>query len=420
MSNTKYPNVDLSSVDHIECPYSLYQRLHAERGVAVDPAVGVVVAGYDDLVDLSTNTATFSSSITQDGRGPRHMGVNSDAVQDDVEEILSEAHPIVNALFTADPPVHTRHRKLLSKALSPRRVRALEAPIRTVAEDLLDAFSEDGVVDLLPQFAVPLTVTVIADVLGVERDNLWSFKEWGDQMISGNIDILSHEQRRRVARAVVELHQYFVPRIEDRRNAPRGDLLSEMVNASEAGEAPLTTAELLPIIDQVMLAGHETTTNLIGNGTLVLLRDVALADRLRGDLSLIEPFVEEVLRWDPPIQCTYRRATRDAEVAGFGVKEGDMVIPVWGAGGYDTTQFPEPQTFDIDRPNVRKHMGFGHGPHFCAGAELARLEARVAFELLLTRLPGLRLDEAESDLSHLPSFASRGYKRVVLRFETVT
>jgi cytochrome P450 len=236
-------------------------------------------------------------------------------------------------------------------------------------------------------------------------------------MISGNIDILSHDQRRRVARAVVELHQYFVPRIEDRRKVRRDDLLSEMVNASDAGEEPLSTEELLPIIDQVLLAGHETTTNLIGNGTLVFLRDPELADRLRGDLSLVEPFIEEVLRWDPPIQCTYRRATRGAEVAGVGVAEGDMVIPLWGAGGYDAKQFPEPQTFDIDRPNLRKHMGFGHGPHFCAGAELARIEARVAFELLLTRLPGLRLDDAESDLSHLPSFASRGYQRVVLRFD---
>lgn len=418
MSKSKSLTIDLTSADHIECPYTVYQRLHAERGVGVDPAVGVVVAGYHDLVDLSTDTTTFSSSITQDGQGPRHMGVNSDPVQDDVEQILQEAHPIVNALFTADPPVHTRHRKLLSKALSPRRVRALEPHIRTIAEDLLKAFSDQGVVDLLPQFAVPLPVTVIADVLGVEREDMWTFKEWGDLMISGNIDILSHEQRRRVARAVVELHRYFVPRIEDRRKAPRNDLLSEMVNATEAGEVPLSTAELLPIIDQVLLAGHETTTNLIGNGTLVLLHDPELADRLRGDLSLVERFVEEVLRWDPPIQCTYRRATRNVEVAGVGVREGDMVVPVWGAAGYDVTQFPEPQTFDIDRPNVRKHMGFGHGPHFCAGAELARLEARIAFELLLTQLPGLRLDEAQSDLSHLPSFASRGYKRVVLQFDT--
>ena len=416
---SKTNDVDLTSTDHIECPYTLYQRMLAGGGVAVDPAVGVVVAGYDDLVELSTDTATFSSSITQDGRGPRHMGVNSDPVPDDVEEILAEAHPIVNALFTADPPVHTRHRKLLSKALSPRRVRALQPHIRSIAEDLFAAFSGQGVVDLLPQFAVPLPVTVIADVLGVEREDLWTFKEWGDLMISGNIDILNHEQRRRVAHAVVELHRYFVPRIEDRRKSPRDDLLSEMVNAREPGEPPLTTAELLPIIDQVLLAGHETTTNLIGNGVLVLMRDPELVERLQGDLSLIEPFVEEVLRWDPPIQCTYRRATRDAEVAGVGVREGEMVVPVWGAAGYDGGQFPEPERFDIDRPNVRKHMGFGHGPHFCAGAELARLEARIAFELLVTRLPGLHLDEAASDLTHLPSFASRGYRRVVLRFDPV-
>lgn len=408
---------DLSTTDHIECPYKLYKRLHEGRGVAVDPAIGVAVAGYDDLMDLSRDTARFSSSITQDGMGPRHMGVGSDPVPADVEEILAEAHPMVNALFTADPPVHTRHRKLISKALSPRSVRELEPGIVKIAEDLVSQFQGAGVVDLLEQFAVPLPVTVIADVLGVEREDLWTFKAWGDLMIKGNIDVLSHEQRRDVARAVVALHQYFVPRIEDRRKSPRDDLLSEMVNARVDGEEPFTTDELLPIIDQVLLAGHETTTNLVGNGTLVLLRNPELAEQLRGDLSLIESFVEEVLRWDPPIQCTYRRATKDADVAGVKVGEGDMVIPMWGAAGYDPRQFPDPEAFDLSRDNVRKHMGFGYGPHFCAGAELARLEARIAFEQLLTRLPGLRLDEAASDLSHLPSFASRGYKRVVMRFD---
>ena len=407
---------DLSADEFVQCPYATYRTLHGRGGTAVDPAIGTAVGGYADLVALARDTATFSSSITQDGQGPRHMGVGTDPVQPDVEAIFEEAHPMVNALFTADPPVYTRHRKLLSKALSPGRVRALEPHIRAVAEDLVASFLERGRVDLFREFAVPLPVTVIADVLGVDREDLWTFKEWGDLMISGNIDVLNHDQRRRVARAVVEFHRYFIPRIEARCAQPTDDLLSEMVNAREDDEPPLTTEELLPIIDQVLLAGHETTTNLIGNGILVLLKRPELLARLRSEPGLIEAFVEEVLRWDPPIQCTYRRATRAAEIGGQPVAAGDMVVPLWAAAGYDPSVFPEPERFDPERPNVRKHMGFGYGPHFCAGAELARLEARIAFETLLANCDALALDETESDLRRLPSFASQGYQRIVLRF----
>ena len=193
---------DLSDRAHIESPYTLYRRMHEGTGVAIDPEVGVAVAGYADLVDLSRNTGLYSSSITEDDRGPRHMGVSSEPVQDDVVEILSNAHPIVNALFTADPPVHTRHRKVISKALGPRKVRELEPQIRAVANDLIDAFIHAGQVVLLPAFAVPLPVTVIADILGVDRKDIWTFKHWGDLMISGNIDMLRNERRREVAQAV--------------------------------------------------------------------------------------------------------------------------------------------------------------------------------------------------------------------------
>ncbi|MFT7263593.1 MAG: cytochrome P450 [Halioglobus sp.] len=416
MTTKEVDQVDLSSNAHIECPYKVYSRMHEGNGLAVDPELGVAVGGYDDVVALAKNTVLYSSSIEEDDRGPRHMGVNSGPVQDDVEEILSNAHPIVNALFTADPPAHTRHRKLISKALGPRKVRELEPQLRAVANELIDAFIDAGQVDFLPAFAVPFPVTVISDILGVDRKDIWKFKHWGDLMISGNIDVLSHQRRREVAQAVVDLHQYFVPRIEERRLAPRDDLLSEMVNARVDGEAPLTTEELLPIIDQILLAGHETTTNLVCNGLVNLLRNPDLVAQLRAQPELIEPMVEEVLRWDPPIQCTFRRATADSRLHGVAIPKGEMVLPMWGAANRDPAEFPAPDIFDITRKNVRKHMGFGYGPHFCAGAELARLEARIAFELLLERLGDLELDEAASDLTHLPSFASHGYQRVVLRF----
>jgi cytochrome P450 len=416
MTDKTSTDINLSDPQHIECPYHAYQALHQTGGVGRDPNIGVVVAGYDTLAALAKNTEVYSSSITEDGHGPRHMGINPEPVQDDVEEILSHAHPIVNALFTADPPVHTRHRKLIAKALSPRSVRALEPQIRAITNDLIDAFITRGSVDLLPEFAVPLPVTVIADILGVDRADIWTFKHWGDLMISGNIDMLSHERRREVAKAVVELHEYFVPRIEERRQNPTDDLLSIMINTEVDGEPPLTTAELLPIIDQILLAGHETTTNLIANAMLVLLNDPDLMRRLRDNPSDIPAMVEEALRWDPPIQCTFRRATRGDTLEGADVAEGDMVVPLWAGANWDPDVFADPERFDIDRSMAKPHMGFGFGPHFCAGAELARIETRIAFEALLDRLDQITLNEDESDLSHLPSFASHGYRRVSLNF----
>jgi len=417
MADSKNNEVDLTASEHIECPYKMYASLHQAGGVGVDPNIGTIVAGYDTLAALAKNTSVYSSAITEDDRGPRHMGINTEPVQEDVEEILSNAHPIVNALFTADPPEHTRHRKLISKALSPRSVRELEPQIRQITTDLIDAFIDRGSVDLIPEFAVPLPVTVIADILGVDRADIWTFKHWGDLMISGNIDLLSHERRREVAHAVVELHEYFVPRIEERRRQPTDDLLSIMVNTEVDGEPPLTTEELLPIIDQILLAGHETTTNLIGNAMLVLLEDDALMTRLRENPRDIPAMVEEALRWDPPIQCTFRRAKKNDSIGDISVSAGDMVIPMWAGANWDPEVFPNPERFDIDRPNTKPHMGFGFGPHFCAGAELARIEARVAFEELLSRLGDIALDETASDLSHLPSFASHGYRKVGLRFK---
>jgi cytochrome P450 len=189
-----------------------------------------------------------------------------------------------------------------------------------------------------------------------------------------------------------------------------------MVNTEVDGEPPLTTEELLPIIDQILLAGHETTTNLIGNAMLVLLDDADLMTRLRNNPADIPAMVEEALRWDPPIQCTFRRATRDENLEGIAIKKGDMVIPMWAGANWDPAVFPNPEQFDIDRPNTKPHMGFGFGPHFCAGAELARIEARVAFEELLARLGNITLDREASDLTHLPSFASHGYRKIGLRF----
>lgn len=408
----------LTDPEVMECPYHRWKQ-QFEQGDEVfeDPDVGVVVLGYERLNALSKDTGTFSSSISADGKGPRHMGVGKDPVQDDVEEILAAAHEVSNALFTADPPLHTRHRRLINEAFNPRRVRSLEPQIESICDELIGGWIDAGEVDFMDEFAIPLPLTVISDILGVDRADMAMFKHWGDEMISGNLDVLSHERRREVARAVVDFHDYFVPRIEERRaGGGADDVLNALVTATVEGESSLTTAELLPVISQVLLAGHETTTNLITNGIVHLAGDKELLRRLQANPGDIPAFIEEVLRWDPPVHCTFRRATEPTLLDGVAVEQGAMVIPVWGSAGRDPSVFDSPEEFDIDRPNLRKHMGFGHGPHFCAGAELARIESRIAFTRLLAALADVEVDRERSDLGHMPSFSTHGYNKVVLEF----
>ena len=409
-----------------ECPYPFYAALHKERPVREEPGLGWLVSRYEDVRNLALNTKEFSSSVAgQDG--PRHMGVSPEPLSDEVKELLEQYHPMDNALFTADPPSHTRHRALVNKALNPRRVRQLEGAMREIANDLVDAFIDDGHCELHTQFGIGLPLTVIADTLGVDRADMADFKYWSDCMIAGNLDVLDNERRAEVARAVIAFQQYMIPRIQARREDPCDDLLSDLTNAEIQDEDPesgisgprtLTTAELLPIISQLLLAGNETTTNLIGNGLVILIEQPEVMAEVRADHSLIPRFVEEVLRFDGPIHCTFRLANDDCEIAGQAIPAGTMVIPMWSAAGQDEAVFKDPRTFNLHRSNVRKHLTFGHGIHFCAGAEMARVEGRVAFEMLLSRLDDIRLAPDE-DLSHHASFSARGYKHVNIEFKPV-
>jgi cytochrome P450 len=404
----------LTDPDLMECPYPHYATAFAAgQRVVTDPDIGVVVLGYDELVELSRNPAEYSSELSE---RPLHMGISPEPISDDVWEILNELPDVENALFGADPPAHTRHRKIASHTLVPRRLRQLEPQVQGVCDGLIDRFVEDGVVDVFPSFAILLPLTVISDILGVQHEDMFVFKKWGEEMIAGNSHALDNARRREVARAVVDFHRYFEPLIEQRRRQPAEDLLSWLVNAEVDGEPALTNAELGVIVSQVLLAGHETTTNLIGNALVLLCRRQDIQARLRDAPEDIPKFVEEMLRWDPPIQCTMRRATHEATFHGQTSVKDQWVVPMWAAGSRDPRVFSDPEEFDMDRPNVRTHLGFGHGLHFCVGSELARMEARIAFETLMRRTTDWRLDDQASDLTHAPTFAQHGYKRICLHF----
>jgi cytochrome P450 len=397
----------------IECPYPRYVRAQHGAPVFTLAGVGAGVTGYENLVRLSTENGRLSRQVP--GQMAR-LGVGDNPPSDEVLELRGQMHPEVSALFTADPPRHTLHRRLVNQAFLPRRVRTLQPQLEQLAHDLIDRFIGDGQAEFVERFAVPFPLGMITDSLGVDRSDMAMMKGWTDDLLAGVSDILSDERRLEVTRSSHAFQRYFLALIAERRAVPREDVLSDLVNAELSDGTQLSDAELLTIVGQIAVAGHETSTNFLGNGLVILLRTPDLLARVSRDRSLIPSFVEEVLRYDPPLQCTYRRSVSEFELEGVHVREGETVALFWGAAGYDDSVFENPEEFRLERPNARKHLAFGHGTHFCVGHELARQEGRIAFNALLDRLPDLSLDEAASDLTHLDSFTHHGHRSIVIRF----
>jgi pimeloyl-[acyl-carrier protein] synthase len=305
-----------------------------------------------------------------------------------------------------DPPDHTRLRGLVNKAFTPRMVERLAPRIRKLAEELLDARAARGGMDAIADFAAPLPLLVIAELLGVPTEDRERLKRWSDDlaiMLDGTVAL---QFLGSAVQAAVEFDGYLRQRIAERRRAPRDDLLSELVAAQERGEA-LSEDEIVGSTILLLGAGHETTTNLIGNGILCLLRHPEQLARLRGDAGLLPSAVEEFLRYESPVQATSRIFPRDeVEVGGVAIPKGEEIGLFLGAANRDPEVFPDPERFDVGRRDNR-HLSFGLGIHFCLGAGLARLEGRVAFEALLERAPGLRAAE-ESEPVWRPGFLFRG------------
>jgi cytochrome P450 len=333
---------------------------------------------------------------------------------------------MTNVLFRADPPLHTRQRALVTKALNAQRVRELEPSIRGICDELIDGFIADGRFELNQQFAVPLPITVIARMLGMAHDDIPRLKHWSDQALRGFIDSMDNDDRALAARAILEFQQYILPQIADRREQPRDDLLSalvhaEILDASEVegelvGPRRLTDEEILPIILQVLVGGNGTTTCLLGNAMVVLLEHPDVMAAVRAERGLIPDFIEETLRYEPPLLVATRQTRGATQIGPDAVGEGEIVALGWGLANQDPEMFPDPRTFDLCRSNARRHVAFGHGPHFCPGSLLSRTEARIAYEQLLTRLSDIRLAGGEP-LEQTPNFAMRGYREIHLEFD---
>ena len=288
-----------------------------------------------------------------------------------------------------DPPDHKRLRALVNKAFTPKAVNALGPHIRSLLGDLLDDIDDPAGFDLMEAVAQPLPVIVIAEMLGVPPEDRAQFKVWSNQrarVLEPMIDAREQEVAEAANRA---LNDYFMPIIKERRAAPKDDIVSALAQAEEEGDR-LTEHEMLNMMRLLLIAGNETTTNLIGNGILALLRHPDQLQQLREDPSLIPAAVDELLRFDSPVQTDFRRVLEDCEVNGFPLRRRDNIVVLLGAANRDPDVFDDPDRLDVGR-GVRSHLSFGRGIHHCIGAPLARLEGRIVLEMLLERFSQISL-----------------------------
>ena len=326
--------------------------------------------------------------------------------------LLDPDEEIPPSMLRSDAPIHTRLRKLVSKAFTPRSIRKLEPRIADIVHEHLDAVEQRGELELIRDLAYPLPVIVIAEMLGVPAEDRDQFRHWSDEVVLG-LGFNTQAEARRSRAASKALTAYFRDIAEQRRKDPRDDLISGLLLVEEEGDR-LTEDEILGVCTLILIAGHETTTKLIGNGVLALLQHPEELEKLRADPSLVDGAVEEMLRYVGPVQATSRIATRDIEVGGVTVPKGKNALVVVTAANHDPEVFPDPERFDITRDFGSPHVAFGQGVHFCLGANLARLETQIAVRALVERFPNLQLTDAPLEWGD--NLILRGLKELPLSF----
>ena len=381
-------------------PYPTYRRLRAEDPVHHSPLGFWVLTRYEDV-----------SSVLRDPRFVKEPLAALVAARFGAEV----PRGVGLSMLDRDPPDHTRLRSLVSTAFTPRVVEGLRPRIQQIVDDLITRAEAAGGMDVIEEFAYPIPVNVICEMLGVPVADHERFRGWSLDIARGLDSIWlppDSEIPRRSAASRHAISDYFRGLIAQRRASPRNDLLSALIAAEAAGDK-LSEEELVATCILLLIAGHETTVNLIGNGMLALLRHPAELRRLRESPGLITSAVEELLRYDGPVQRTARVASADATIGGRTIAKGDMVMPFIAAADRDPAQFPEPDRLDLSRSDNR-HIAFGWGIHFCLGAPLARIEGQIAIDALVRRLPGLELATHEPE--YRQSLTLRGLKTLPVKF----
>jgi pimeloyl-[acyl-carrier protein] synthase len=364
-------------------PYPFYDRLRTEDPVHWSERFGSwLLTRYAD-VSMTLRDARLSANRT---------GVFMKQLPEGMSQSLE---PLRDHLATwmshSDPPSHTRLRDLVSRAFTPGMVESMRSHIQEIVNELLDAVQDKHGIDIIRDIAYPLPAAVISDMLGVPPDGREQFKQWAEDIMAftGGGALALPRIAEKAQKSLFEMDDYFGSLIRERRRQPQDDLISALTRIEEQGDR-LTEEDLLGLCDQLLTAGHDTTRNLIGNGMLALLQNEDQLQKLRQDPSLIVSAVEELLRFDSPLQRQTRVAKEDFELRGNAIRKGQPILSMLGAANRDPSQFKDPNRLDICRRN-NGHLAFGSGIHYCLGAPLSRLEGQIAFNSIVQRFPTIRL-----------------------------
>lgn len=395
-------------------PFEFYREAHAaDMKIQHVPDMNTyIVFDYDLVSEATGRVEEFSNDF----------GSRMGKTDPEIEAILAEGWPNEATLLTADPPVHTRNRKLVNLAFSMPRVNAIEADIRAKTIALIEKLATKTACEFVEDFAVPLPVSVIAQQIGLDDDPK-QVKKWSDAAVDRFSQLISRERELECARSFIEYQHYMKGKIDDRRANGGDDLLTDLVEARVDGEEPLTDAEIMSIMQQFMVAGNETTTSTIAGLLLQLIRnpdqmEKAVAAAGGRDPKLLGNMVEESLRYETPSAGMWRIVTRDTELGGVKLPAGSTLQLRYAAANRDPKKFPDPDKFDIERVNARTHLAFGKGIHMCVGNMLSRKEIAVAFDELLVRLTNFKVAD-ESGIAVLPNILLRGVTRLPITYEKI-
>ncbi len=400
-------------------PFQFYADMRHNNPVAYDDRNNIWgVFRYYDVQFILGDYMHFSSAVPPTKLNDLSKEVN----EEDEDQKMPFSRP---SLLKSDPPYHRTLRAVVASAFTPMTISKLEPRIESITHDLLNQVIEKGNMDLINDLAYPLPVTVIAELLGVPLQDRDTFRTWADKLISSagsQLNAEHHGSAKNLTSIQSEMDDYFNAIIDKRTITPQTDLISNLIKA-EADGHHLSREEILAFCTLLLLAGHVTTVNLIGNTILSLLQNPQEFKKLKEDRtslsSLIPSTIEETLRYRSPVQAVFRMTTQEITIGGAQKIPSGQGIVVWlGSANHDESVFPDPEKFDISRiPHAHSHVGFGHGIHFCLGAPLARLEARVALKIILERLQNLELDDSNIEaIKPLHSLFFHGVSQLPLRF----
>lgn len=384
---------------HLENPYPLFAQARQTAPVFYSPIFNLwCITRYRDVRAALMDPQRFSSKFLI--RTPYTAPA-------EVTNVLSQGYPEEHILLNEDPPEHARTRHLVNQAFAPRRIYGMEPKIKLLANQLIDRFIDDGQADLMAQLASPLPMAVLAELMGLPNDDLDQIKRWTEDLIMLVSPEVSPERQIASARGSVAFQRYLEAQMNERMAAPSDDLLSTLAHVTFENGERLTVSQLISLLFTVIFAGHETTTNLIGNTVLQMFTQPGLWEQIQAEPARVPDAIEETLRIDGPIRAMFRATTEDIALDGATIPAGSQVLLLFGAANRDDEIFADPDRFDLNRANKEQHLGFGRGIHFCVGATLARLEARIALAALAERIPQARLAPGYRP-AYLPSLLHRG------------